>query len=235
MGWNQQLRPPGRISLAGIKQQGGLGPMWILSGGSSTLSFSEHYKNVLLCLLRIFRDASVPLGYFQYFRSHKVLADKAAHVVTTLGWRIICLPLLCLGEVGIWWKFCHLHLQDSWVWEAPILAFKCSSHYKQQGHTAATFSLFPFSDGRQGEGQPTKHRLSHNYLYFNITTCLGTGHPRPQVNRWQAGGPWPGVSFPSIAEQQTQVKCDPEPEHEEMFWYWWILSWTWGTVTAGCL
>lgn len=77
-------------------------------------SFSGNYKNVLLCLLRILQDASVPLGYFQYFRSHKALADKTAHVVTTLECSIICLgPLLCLGEVDIQWKFHHLHLQDN--------------------------------------------------------------------------------------------------------------------------
>lgn len=51
-------------------------------------SFSGNHKNVLLCLLRIFRDASGPLGYFQYFRSHKALADKTAHVVTTLGGKV---------------------------------------------------------------------------------------------------------------------------------------------------
>lgn len=96
--------------------------------------------------------------------------------------------LLCLGEVDIWWKFCHLHLQDNWIWEAPILTFKCSSHYKQRGHTAATFNLSPFSAGRQGKGQPTKTRLFCNYLYLPYYNLLRDRPPMgisQQMTSWR--------------------------------------------------
>lgn len=80
------------------------------------------------------------------------------------------------------------HLQDKWIWEAPILAFQCSFHYKQQGHTAATSNLFPFSDERQGEGQPTKTRLFHNYLYLPYYNLLRDRPPMvtsQQMTSWR--------------------------------------------------
>lgn len=137
------------------------------------------------------------------------LVGQIIHVVTTLGWSIICLghsSHLCgRGRclVDIWppetsaWR---LNLS-----EAPIPAFKHCSSDKQYGHRAVIFNLFPFTDGRQGSyrekvSPPTGFSLI--VFAFRITTCLGTGHPWSQVNRWQVGGPWPGVSGLSNGEQQ---------------------------------
>lgn len=107
-------------------------------------------------------------------------------------------------------KITEFERRQSWHSNAAPIT---SSRDTQQ--PLLTFFHFLMKD--REKASPPKPGFSIIIFTSPITTCLGTSHPWSQVNRRQAGGPWPGVSFPSIAEQQTQVKCDPEPEHKEMF------------------
>lgn len=153
--------------MAGTKQLTGLGitqQSCCLPGESSqwTLALFIFWQLWKCWAKRVFQDASVTPGFFQYSGSCKALVDKTAHGVTTLGWSIICLRSHPPGR-GSYWVTKNIcvttKLEQRHQSQHPNVAPQTSNRHTER----LVLTFFAFSDGRKG---PTGNRSVHQQQVF---------------------------------------------------------------------